>query len=46
LLDPAAVVIDGSLGAAGQYVLAGIRESIDRRTVPSSPTRFWSSRAN
>jgi predicted NBD/HSP70 family sugar kinase len=34
LLDPAAVVIDGSLGAAGQYVLAGIRESIDRHTVP------------
>ena len=34
LLDPAAVVIDGSLGAAGQYVLAGIRESIERHTVP------------
>jgi predicted NBD/HSP70 family sugar kinase len=34
LLDPAAVVIDGSLGAAGQYVLAGIRESINRHTVP------------
>lgn len=34
MLDPAAVVIDGSLGVAGQYVLAGIRESIDRHTAP------------
>ena len=34
MLDPAAVVIDGALGAAGQYVLAGIRESIDRHTAP------------
>jgi predicted NBD/HSP70 family sugar kinase len=34
MLDPAAVIIDGALGAAGQYVLAGIRESIDRRTAP------------
>jgi predicted NBD/HSP70 family sugar kinase len=34
MLDPAALIIDGSLGAAGQYVLAGIRESIDRRTAP------------
>jgi hypothetical protein len=28
------VVVDGSLGAAGQYVLAGVRESIDRHTAP------------
>jgi predicted NBD/HSP70 family sugar kinase len=34
MLDPAAVIIDGALGAAGQYVLAGIRESIDRHTAP------------
>jgi predicted NBD/HSP70 family sugar kinase len=34
MLDPAVVVIDGSLGAAGQYVLAGISESIDRHTAP------------
>jgi len=34
MLDPAAVIIDGSLGAAGQYVLAGIRESIDRHSAP------------
>ena len=34
MLDPAAVVIDGALGAAGPYVLAGIRESIDRHTAP------------
>jgi predicted NBD/HSP70 family sugar kinase len=34
MLDPSAVVIDGALGAAGQYVLAGIRESIDRHTAP------------
>jgi hypothetical protein len=26
------VVIDGSLGVAGEYVLAGSRESIDRHT--------------
>jgi predicted NBD/HSP70 family sugar kinase len=34
MLDPAAVIIDGALGAAGQYVLAGIRESLDRHTAP------------
>jgi predicted NBD/HSP70 family sugar kinase len=34
LLDPDAVIIDGSLGAAGQYVLAGLRESIDRHSAP------------
>jgi predicted NBD/HSP70 family sugar kinase len=34
IFDPAAVVVDGSLGAAGQYVLAGVRESIDRHTAP------------
>jgi len=34
MFDPAAVVVDGSLGAAGQYVLAGVRESIDRHTAP------------
>jgi hypothetical protein len=26
--------VDGSLGAVGQYVLAGVRESIDRHTAP------------
>lgn len=34
MFDPAAVVVDGSLGAACQYVLAGVRESIDRHTAP------------
>jgi predicted NBD/HSP70 family sugar kinase len=34
MFDPAAVVVDGSLGAVGQYVLAGVRESIDRHTAP------------
>jgi len=34
IFDPSAVVVDGSLGAAGQYVLAGVRESIDRHTAP------------
>jgi predicted NBD/HSP70 family sugar kinase len=34
MLDPAAVIIDGALGAAGQYVVAGVRESIDRHTAP------------
>jgi len=34
MFDPAAVVVDGSFGAAGQYVLAGVRESIDRHTAP------------
>jgi predicted NBD/HSP70 family sugar kinase len=34
MFDPGAVVVDGSLGAAGQYVLAGVRESIDRHTAP------------
>src|SRR3984885_3981111 len=34
MFDPAAVVVDGSLGAAGQYVLARVRESIDRHTAP------------
>jgi predicted NBD/HSP70 family sugar kinase len=34
MLDPAAVIVDAALGAAGQYVLGGIRESIDRHTAP------------
>ena len=34
MLDPSAVVLGGSLGAAGQYVLDGIRESIDRHAAP------------
>jgi len=35
MLDPAAVVIDGSLGAAGEPVIAGIREAIDRHAAPA-----------
>lgn len=35
MLDPAAVVVDGSLGAAGEPVMAGIREAIDRHTAPA-----------
>jgi predicted NBD/HSP70 family sugar kinase len=35
MLDPAAVVIDGSLGAAGEPVMAGIREAIDRHAAPA-----------
>lgn len=34
MVDPNAVVIDGSLGAAGDLVVAGIRESIDRFAAP------------
>jgi predicted NBD/HSP70 family sugar kinase len=34
MFDPSAVVVGGSLGAAGQYILDGIRESIDRHTAP------------
>jgi predicted NBD/HSP70 family sugar kinase len=35
MIDPAAIVVDGSLGAAGEFVLAGIRESIDRHAAPA-----------
>jgi predicted NBD/HSP70 family sugar kinase len=35
MIDPVAIVVDGSLGAAGQFVLAGIRESIDRHAAPA-----------
>lgn len=35
MIDPAVIVVDGSLGAAGQFVLAGIRESIDRHAAPA-----------
>ena len=34
MLDPAAVVVDGSLGAAGEPVMSGIREAIDRHATP------------
>jgi predicted NBD/HSP70 family sugar kinase len=34
MFDPAAVVVQGSLGAAGQYILDGIRESIGRHAAP------------
>jgi predicted NBD/HSP70 family sugar kinase len=35
MLDPAAVIVDGSLGAAGEPVMAGIREAIDRHAAPA-----------
>jgi predicted NBD/HSP70 family sugar kinase len=35
MLDPAAVVVDGSLGAAGEPIMAGIREAIDRHAAPA-----------
>ncbi|MGD0448515.1 MAG: ROK family transcriptional regulator [Candidatus Dormibacteria bacterium] len=35
ILDPAAVVVDGSLGAAGPPVMTGIRETIDRHAAPA-----------
>ena len=35
MLDPAAVVVDGSLGAAGEPVMAGIREELDRHAAPA-----------
>jgi hypothetical protein len=35
MLDPAAVVVDGSLGAAGPPVMTGIRETIDRHAAPA-----------
>jgi predicted NBD/HSP70 family sugar kinase len=34
LLDPDAIVVDSTLGDAGEFVLGGIRESIDRHTAP------------
>jgi hypothetical protein len=34
MLDPAAVVVDSSLGAATDPVIDGIRESIDRFAAP------------
>jgi predicted NBD/HSP70 family sugar kinase len=34
MLDPAAVVVDGSLGAAAEPVMAGLREAIDRHAAP------------
>lgn len=34
LLNPAAVVIDGSLGPAGCHVVDGVREAIDRHCAP------------
>jgi predicted NBD/HSP70 family sugar kinase len=35
MVDPAAVVVDGSLGAAGEPVMAGIRDTIDRHAAPA-----------
>lgn len=34
VLDPAAVIVDSTLGSAGELVLAGIRESIARHAAP------------
>jgi predicted NBD/HSP70 family sugar kinase len=34
LLNPAAIIIDGSLGAAGAEVVAGVRQAIDRHAAP------------
>ena len=34
VIDPAAVIVDSTLGSAGELVLAGIRESIARHAAP------------
>src|SRR5487761_391489 len=34
MLDPAAVVVDGNLGAAGESIISGIREAIDGHAAP------------
>jgi len=34
MIDPAAVIVDSTLGSAGELVLAGIRESIARHAAP------------
>lgn len=34
LLNPAAIIVDGSLGGAGQIVAHAVRESIDRHAAP------------
>lgn len=34
MIDPAAVVVDSTLGSAGKLVLSGIRESISRHAAP------------
>jgi hypothetical protein len=34
MIDPDAVVVDSTLGDAGDFVLAGLRESIDRHAAP------------
>lgn len=34
MIDPAAIVVDSTLGSAGELVLAGIRESIGRHAAP------------
>jgi predicted NBD/HSP70 family sugar kinase len=34
LLNPAAVVIDGSLGPSGSHVIDGVRQAIDRHSAP------------
>jgi predicted NBD/HSP70 family sugar kinase len=35
MLDPAVVAVDGSLAVAGEPVMAGIREAIDRHAAPA-----------
>jgi predicted NBD/HSP70 family sugar kinase len=34
LLNPAAIVIDGSLGASGAHVVEGVRQAIDQHSAP------------
>jgi len=34
MIDPAAVIVDSTLGSAGELVLAGIRESVARHAAP------------
>jgi predicted NBD/HSP70 family sugar kinase len=35
-LNPAAIVVGGELGAAGEPLLAGIREAVDRYALPAA----------
>ena len=34
LLNPAAIIVDGSLGPAGSHVIEGVRQAIDRHSSP------------
>ncbi|HAP89785.1 MAG TPA: sugar kinase, partial [Arthrobacter bacterium] len=41
LLNPSVIVIGGSLGQAGEHLMAGVREVVYRRSLPLATTHLW-----